>query len=129
MAQEQRLRRGAAIDCRRLWTLGGRAGAELDGSSAGDYDGALRREAARPDSRKRARHGLAAHLGTARTDRCRDRAPRPAGNASGGVGTHVQAGSLNSVATVLLTAFEPYDRWTTNASALALVAVLTDTPP
>ncbi len=33
------------------------------------------------------------------------------------------------MATVLLTAFEPYDRWTTNASALALVAVLTDTPP
>ena len=33
------------------------------------------------------------------------------------------------MSTVLLTAFEPYDRWTTNASALALTAISSDTPP
>ena len=32
------------------------------------------------------------------------------------------------MATVLLTAFEPYDRWTTNASWLALMELVKDLP-
>ena len=96
----------------------GPGGNQLDDPSAGHHRRVVRRETARSDQRQCRCHGLAADRRATGAHRRGAGCPRQGDDSSAGV----------NMKRVLITAFEPYEQWTTNASWLALVELTRDLP-